>query len=40
MEVQTKLKLKVKVKFTELPIDRQNNSKSIDLPDGVGASGN
>lgn len=37
-EVQAKLKLKAKVKFTQLPPVRETNSKPIDLPDGVGVN--
>lgn len=39
MEVQAKLKLKVKVTFTQLPIGRENNPKPNDLPDAVSVSG-
>lgn len=35
---QAKLNLKVKVKFTQLPIGRENNSEPVDLPDGAGVN--
>lgn len=34
-KVQAKLNLKGKVKFTQLPIGRKNNSEPTDLPDGA-----
>lgn len=32
-DIQAKLKLKVKVKFTQLSVGRENNSEPIDLLD-------